>query len=243
MSMRETVLSPQLGTQMLPNPAASPEQGRLPTAMTAVTVLVFTSMRWTVFLGAFETHSASSVETCQSGEPSAVKTASGLMADISRRTPGVETPGRGGRRGRCCLASLFALGGGASCAQTMARVVRKRASVLVSIKFSLFGEGGDHAFGIDAPDRTFTGVRQPNRAGRGGDGSGGVAEELLRYPLLIGGGIDASERETGLGDPKKSITEGEIAGGVGNHEIDRLDDFVGLGIDALDLAFFLAENP
>src|SRR6202007_111203 len=33
MSTREIVLSPQFGTQMLSNPAAKPEQGRLPTAM------------------------------------------------------------------------------------------------------------------------------------------------------------------------------------------------------------------
>src|SRR5262249_38242836 len=32
-SIRETVLSPQFGTQRLPNPAASPEHGRAPTVM------------------------------------------------------------------------------------------------------------------------------------------------------------------------------------------------------------------
>ena len=44
-SMRDRVLSPQFGTQMLPNPAANPEHGRLPTSITAATVFVFTSRR------------------------------------------------------------------------------------------------------------------------------------------------------------------------------------------------------
>src|SRR6266567_5500126 len=56
-------------------------------------------MRWIVFFGPFETHTESSVSTCQSGVPSIGKTASGLIAAISRFTPGVETPGRGGRAG------------------------------------------------------------------------------------------------------------------------------------------------
>src|SRR5258707_432167 len=68
-SIRESVLSPQLGTQILPNPAASPEQGRLPTKTAATTVLVFGSRRCTVPLGPLVTHTASSVTTCQSGVP------------------------------------------------------------------------------------------------------------------------------------------------------------------------------
>src|SRR5215472_13059902 len=42
-SIRESVLSPQFGTHTLPKPAASPEQGRLPTAIAATTVFVFGS--------------------------------------------------------------------------------------------------------------------------------------------------------------------------------------------------------
>src|SRR6202046_5543061 len=97
MSTRETVLSPQLGTQMLPKPAARPEHGRRPTVIAASTLLVLGSSRWMVFLGPFETQTASAVITCQSGVPSTGKTASGVMAVISRFTPGVETPGLGGR--------------------------------------------------------------------------------------------------------------------------------------------------
>src|SRR5262245_14414381 len=44
-STRDSVLSMQLGTQMLPKPAARPEHGRLPTSIAATTVLVFTSSR------------------------------------------------------------------------------------------------------------------------------------------------------------------------------------------------------
>src|SRR5450432_1134271 len=104
-SMRESVLSPQFGTQMLPNPSASPEHGCLPTAMAATTVLVFGSSRCTMPLGPLATHTASPVMTCQSGAPGTGKTASGLMADISRFTPGEETPGFGGRGGRFPAAS------------------------------------------------------------------------------------------------------------------------------------------
>src|SRR5215471_9435680 len=107
--MRDSVLSPQFGTHTLPNPAARPEQGRLPTAMAATTVLVLGSSRWTVPFGPLVTHTASSVITCQSGVPSTGNTAIGWIADISRRTPGVETPGFGGRCGR-----FGAAAGGAS---------------------------------------------------------------------------------------------------------------------------------
>src|SRR5262245_17198395 len=94
---REIVLSPQFGTQMLSNPAASPEHGRLPTVIVFTTVLLFGSSRCSVPLGPFDTHTASSVTTCQSGTPSTGNTATGVMVDISRFTPGVDTPGRGGR--------------------------------------------------------------------------------------------------------------------------------------------------
>src|SRR5438552_1424325 len=100
--MRESVLSPQFGTQTLPKPHASPEHGRLPTSTAVTTVLVFTSRRWTVFFGPLVTQTESSVSTCQSGVPSAEKTAIGVTADIWRWTPGSLTPGRGGRGARCC---------------------------------------------------------------------------------------------------------------------------------------------
>src|SRR5262249_51385851 len=45
MSTRESVLSPQLGTQMLPKPATKPEHGRFPTSIAATTVFVFASRR------------------------------------------------------------------------------------------------------------------------------------------------------------------------------------------------------
>src|ERR1700676_762695 len=58
-----------------------------------------------VFFGPFETQTASSVMTCQSGVPGTGKTAAGVMVDISRLTPGVLTPGRGGRVGRSFLSA------------------------------------------------------------------------------------------------------------------------------------------
>src|SRR5450755_161242 len=61
MSTRATVLSPQLGDQMLPKPAARPEQGRLPTVTVAAIELVFRSSRWIAFRGPLATQSASSV--------------------------------------------------------------------------------------------------------------------------------------------------------------------------------------
>src|SRR5438552_3080111 len=69
MSTRESVLSVQLGAQMLPKPAARPEHGRFPTSIVAATVFVFTSSLWIVFLGPFATQTESSVRTCQSGVP------------------------------------------------------------------------------------------------------------------------------------------------------------------------------
>src|SRR5882672_4842380 len=99
-STRESVLSMQLGTHMLPNAAVNPEQGRLPTSTVAMTLLVFASSRWTVFFGPLETHTPSSVTTCQSGVPSMGNTATGVIAAISRFTPGVATPGLGCRGGR-----------------------------------------------------------------------------------------------------------------------------------------------
>jgi len=61
------VESPQFGTHTLPNPAASPEQGFLPTA-NVVTVLLFGSSLDTVPFGEFETHISLSA-AIQSGAP------------------------------------------------------------------------------------------------------------------------------------------------------------------------------
>src|ERR1041385_2069652 len=97
MSILESVLSPQFGTQMLPKPAARPEHGFFSTAIVAATLLVFASGRLTVFFAALVTQTASAVNACQSGLPSTGKTAIGVIAEISRRTPGVATPGFGGR--------------------------------------------------------------------------------------------------------------------------------------------------
>ena len=57
-SIREIVLSPQLGTQRLPKPVARPEQGRFcprRVSMVAATLLVLGSNRDTLSLGLFET--------------------------------------------------------------------------------------------------------------------------------------------------------------------------------------------
>src|SRR5712691_7369668 len=95
-SIRDSVLSPQFGTQTLPNATARPEQGRLPVVMVAATVFVFGSSFATLSFGAFDTHAASSMAS-QSGIPGYGKTASGLRRSIGILTPGVFTPGFGGR--------------------------------------------------------------------------------------------------------------------------------------------------
>ena len=59
--------SPQLGTQRLPNPAARPEQGFLPT-VNVVAALLFGSSRDTAFFGEFDTHTSLST-AIQSGAP------------------------------------------------------------------------------------------------------------------------------------------------------------------------------
>ncbi len=98
MSIRASVLSPQLGTHTLPNAAVSPEHGFLPTVIVAAILFVFTSSRWMALIGPFATHSESSVSACQSGVPlPASKIATGVTLVISRLTPGVLTPGGGGR--------------------------------------------------------------------------------------------------------------------------------------------------
>src|SRR5215831_7499044 len=76
-SIRESVLSPQFGTQTLPNPAASPEQGSLPTGTVAATLFVFGSILVIAPLGLFEIHTESGRMATQSGAPSTGYTASG----------------------------------------------------------------------------------------------------------------------------------------------------------------------
>src|SRR5689334_16222630 len=80
-STRAMVLSPQFGPHRLPTPAASPEQGPFPTAMTAATVFVFGSRRAMLSLGRLETQTDSST-AIQSGEPGYGNTASGLRRSI-----------------------------------------------------------------------------------------------------------------------------------------------------------------
>src|SRR5215212_3801095 len=91
--------SPQIGTQMLPKASTSPEHGRGPVSTSVTTVLVFGSSRPTRFLRLLVTQTASLVTTCQSGLPGTAKTPIGLIAAISRLTPGEVTPGLGGRAG------------------------------------------------------------------------------------------------------------------------------------------------
>src|SRR5437773_2087684 len=105
-STRTIVLSRQFGTHTLPNATARPEQGRLPVVIVAATVFVFGSNRAMVSFGAFDTHTASST-AIQSGFPSYGNTASGLSRSIGIFTPGVLTPGLGGRavcRAKACTA-------------------------------------------------------------------------------------------------------------------------------------------
>ena len=61
------VESPQFGTHRLPNPAARPEHGCLPTA-NVVAAALFGSRRATMFFGEFETHMSLSA-AIQSGAP------------------------------------------------------------------------------------------------------------------------------------------------------------------------------
>src|SRR5262245_10145042 len=95
-STRASVLSPQFGTQRLPNAAARPEHGCLPAprATVAATVFVFGSNRDTLSFGSFDTHADSSIAS-QSGCPPTVNTASGFRRSIGILTPGVFTPGLG----------------------------------------------------------------------------------------------------------------------------------------------------
>src|SRR5215471_1013109 len=87
-----------MGTHKLPKPAARPEQGLFPTVTVPITLLDFGSILTTVFFGALETQTDSSM-AIQSGAPGASITASGVSAVIATRTPGVFTPGLGARVG------------------------------------------------------------------------------------------------------------------------------------------------
>src|SRR6266700_1684983 len=100
-STRESVWSPQLGTQRLPNPAARPEHGRFPTSIVPAAALVFGFSRTTLSRGLFEIQMSSST-AIQSGAPGTAKIASGCRRSIGILTPGVLTPGLG--RGGACEA-------------------------------------------------------------------------------------------------------------------------------------------
>ena len=83
-SIRDTLGSPQFGTQRLPKPTVNPEHGFLPTAIVSTILLAFGSMRVTVCLGEFETQKCSSI-ACQSGTPGTSKTLSGFSFVIGIR--------------------------------------------------------------------------------------------------------------------------------------------------------------
>ena len=105
-SRRDIVWSPQFGTHQLPKPPASPEQGCLPApSAIVVAVAVFGSSRDTLSFGSFDTHAASSIAS-QSGCPPTWYTASGFRRSIGIFTPGVFTPGRGGRAGGCASSAV-----------------------------------------------------------------------------------------------------------------------------------------
>src|ERR1700733_14532037 len=76
-STRESVLSPQLGTQMLPNAAAKPAHGSFPTGTTVATLFVLGSSRTMEFRGLFPIQTESGRTVTQSGDPSTGNTASG----------------------------------------------------------------------------------------------------------------------------------------------------------------------
>src|SRR5665213_4496176 len=67
-SRRHTLPSPQLGTQTLPKPTASPAQGDLPTGIVATMLLVLGSIFETLFLGLLEIQMLPPMAT-QSGDP------------------------------------------------------------------------------------------------------------------------------------------------------------------------------
>src|SRR5262249_51134419 len=87
-----------MGTHKLPKPVARPEQGLFPTVIDPITLLDFGSILTTLFLGALETQTDSSM-AIQSGAPGPSNTASGFSAVIAIRTPGSFTPGLGVRAG------------------------------------------------------------------------------------------------------------------------------------------------
>src|SRR5262245_4469181 len=94
-SIRDRVVSSQIGTQRLPKPATSPALGFFPTGMIAAMVLVFASRRTILLFRLSVTHTEPSASTVssQSGHPPVSNTASGFRRSIGILTPGVSTPG------------------------------------------------------------------------------------------------------------------------------------------------------
>jgi hypothetical protein len=136
------------------------------------------------------------------------------MSDISRFTPGVETPGGGGRRGRCFLAlsADCALWAGGSCAHNgaMHRASAKPAKRgLVICYFLSFRQSGGHAARIDAQKRAPMKIAEPQ----------GVKRELhsatARSPKLLdhffARDINASEREAVESDPDRPAADRDTA--------------------------------
>src|SRR5215472_7216622 len=106
---------------------------------------------------------------------------------------------------------------------------------------SLFGQCRQNSFGIDAQQLAFGAVRKPDGPRAGLNRSAAFAIELLSDGLGLR--IDSRQREAGHRDPERAFAKSERAFRAGDVEIDGLCDFVRLGVDAVDLAVFQAEDP
>ena len=209
--------------------------------------------------GPFDTQTASSVTTCQSGVPPVSNTAIGVMVVISRFTPGVATPGGGG-------SFPFFLGTSVGGGPLRRRVLRPHTSnvrdadsreatqiesstsIESSIKFLLRG------FYSASVAKTRFGSMRINFAGwqighphctRGRqDRSPALAMKLLHHVFFLRRRVDASERKASLRhpqtDPSPNANQPSMPGTSSSTDFDHL---VGLGIDAVQFAVFLAEHP
>ncbi len=104
-------------------------------------------------------------------------------------------------------------------------------------KVWLVGEGGDDALGVETGDGLGRWVGDPDGAEAGIDHAAAFAGELLYQ--LGRAGVNPHDREAGGRGPDGAVTEHDGPVGVGDGEINRRRDFVGLGIDLGDLAFLL----